>query len=168
MLPRTMAQPGHVRPAMKRRSQRPQETLQLDLDPIAFKEFLRDLLFREAGKPYFKRLAIPRHSRLFGAWRTLSTYQAERQLLPVGGQKTDELIRQFFRAYQCLRAEFQEGGMPVTAIRVLRQSCPPRNAALEHVASLECTLDSSAHYHVQLLGGPAPPVLPDVPTTPPA
>jgi hypothetical protein len=150
---------------MKRRSPPPQETLQLDLDAVTFKEFLRDLLFREAGKPYFKRLAIPRRSRLFGAWRTLSTYQAERQLLPVGGQHTDERIRQFFTAYRCLRADFQEGGMPVTAIRVLRQSCPLHNAALQHVASLECTLNGSAPYHVQLRGGPAPPVLSDIPTT---
>ena len=150
---------------MPRRSRPPQETLLLDLDASAFKEFLRDLLFREAGKPYFKRLAIPRRYRFFGAWRTLSTYQAERQLLPVGGRNTDERIRQFFTVHLCLRAEFQEGGMPVTAIRVLRQSCPPQNITLEHVARLECALHSSTHYRLQLLGGPAPPAIPAPPTT---
>jgi hypothetical protein len=145
---------------MKRRPQRFQETLRLDLDAAAFKELLRDLLFREAGKPYFKRLAIPRRYRLLGAWRTLSTYQAERQLLPVGGRNTDDLIRQFFLTHTYLRAEFQEGGMPVTAIRILRQACPSPNPVLEYVACLECTLDSSEHYQVQLVGDPAPPAPP--------
>lgn len=141
---------------MKRRPP-PQEVLQLALDAAAFKELLRDLLFREAGKAYFKRLATPRRYRFFGGWRTLPTYQAEHQLLPVGGRNTDDLIRKFFTAYPCLRAEFQAGGMPITAIRILRQHCPPRNAALEQVAYLECTLDPGASYQVRLIGGPAPP-----------
>lgn len=135
---------------------RTQEVLHLDLDPTTFKEFLRDLLFREAGKPYFKRLAIPRRSRLFSAWRTLSTYEAERQLLPVGGRGTDTLIVQFFTIHASLRAEFQEDGMPVTAIHILRQQCPARNAALEHVHLLECALTPARVYSVQLTGGPAP------------
>jgi hypothetical protein len=133
-----------------------QETLQLDLDATIFKEFLRDLLFREAGKPYFKRLVVPSHRRLFGAWRTLSTYQAERQLLPVGGRDIDHLIREFFTVHECLRAEFQEGGMPVTAIYVLRQRCPALNAALEQIQRLECTLNRGEHYRVHCIGGPAP------------
>ena len=133
------------------------EVLHLDLDPTTFKEFLRDLLFREAGKPYFKRLAIPRRSRLLSAWRTLPTYQAERQLLPVGGRGTDALIVQFFTTHTCLRAEFHEDGMPVTAIHILRQRCPTRNAALEHVHLLECALTPEQVYSVQLIGGPAPP-----------
>jgi hypothetical protein len=69
---------------MRYKPRQSQETLQLDLDPSTFKELLRDLLFREAGKPYFKRFATPRRYRFFGAWRTLSTYQAERQILPWG------------------------------------------------------------------------------------
>jgi hypothetical protein len=147
-------------PSMPRRPPRSQEVLRLDLDAAAFKEFLRDLLFREAGKSYFKRLAIPRRYRLLGAWRTLSTYQAERQLLPVGGRNTDDLIRQFFLTNTCLRAEFQQGGMPITAIRVLRQAYPLPNPALEYVACLECTLESSARYQVHLVGDPAPPAPP--------
>jgi hypothetical protein len=147
---------------MKRRTSHTQETIQLELDSMTFKELLRDLLFREAGKPYFKRLAIPRRYRLLGAWRTLSTYDAERELLPVGGRNTDTLIRQFFTTHTCLRAEFQEGGMPITAIRVLRRSCPAHNAALEHVVYLECTMNHGAAYHVHLTGGPAPP-LPNTP-----
>lgn len=139
---------------MKRRHRLAQETLQLDLDPQAFKEFLRDLLFREAGKPYFKRLAIPRRYRFLGAWRTLSTYQAERQLLPVGGRQTDDLIRQFFTTHQCLRAEFQEGGMPVDAMRVLRHACLSHPQPLAHVHSLACTRPSPTHYRVELIGGP--------------
>jgi hypothetical protein len=142
---------------MKRHPLWAQETLRLDLDAAAFKELLRDLLFREAGKSYFRRLAIARRYRLLGAWRTLSTYQAERQLLPVGGRNTDDLIRQFFHTHPCLRAEFQAGGMPVTAIRVLRQACPPHNPALEYVAYLECTLANGEHYRVHVTGGPAPP-----------
>jgi hypothetical protein len=69
---------------MRYKPRQSQETLQLDLDPSTFKELLRHLLFRKAGKPYFKRFATPRHYRFFGAWRTLSTYQAERQILPWG------------------------------------------------------------------------------------
>jgi hypothetical protein len=136
---------------------RSQETLQLDLDPATFKELLRDLLFREAGKPYFKRFATPRQYRLFGAWRTLSTYQAERQLLPVGGHNTDQLIQQFFTMHRCLRVEFQAGGMPVAAVRILRQVCPSRNAALEQVQCLECVGNATAHYRVSLTGGRLPP-----------
>ena len=142
---------------MRKDPHRSQETLQLDLDPATFKELLRDLLFREAGKPYFKRFATPRRYRLFGVWRTLSTYQAERQLLPVGGHNTDQLIQHFFTTHGCLRVEFQEGGMPVTAVRVLRQLCPPRNAALEQVQCLECVGNATAHYRVSLTGGRRPP-----------
>jgi hypothetical protein len=141
---------------------RSQETLQLDLDPATFKELLRDLLFREAGKPYFKRFATPRQYRLFGAWRTLSTYQAERQLLPVGGQNTDQLIQQFFTTHRCLRVEFQENGMPVTAVRVLRQLCPSRNAALEQIQCLECVGNTTTYYRVSLTGGLLP-----LPASPP-
>ena len=109
---------------MKRAPQPPQERMQLALDPATVKELWRDLLFREAGQPYFKRLVVPRRRRWLGAWRTLSIYQAERALLPVGGKDIDQLIQQFFTLHACLRAEFHEGGMPVTAIRVLRQRCP--------------------------------------------
>src|SRR5215813_14461723 len=115
---------------MKRTPQQPPARAQLTLDLVSVKELLRDLLFREAGQPYFKRLAVPRRRRWLGPWRTLSTYQAERQLLPVGGRNTNQLIQQFFTTHVCLRAEFHEGGMPVTAIGVLRQHCPTRNAAL--------------------------------------
>ncbi len=135
------------------------EALQLDLDAGAFKELLRDLLFREAGKPYFKRFAIPRRRRLLGAWKTLSPYQAEHQLLPVGGHGLDQRIRQFFTAHPCLRVEFQEHGMPVTAVHVLRLRCPPRNRALEQIQTLECSLvGSDTMYRVRLTGGPLPPV----------
>lgn len=146
---------------MKKAPQPPQETLHLDLDPGLFKEFLRDLLFRETGKPYFKRLAVPRRRRLLGAWRTLPTYEAERHILPVGGRNTDLLIRQFFASHQCLRAEFQDTGMPVTAIYVLRQHCPARNVALERIQYLECTLDDPQGYSLLLAGGPVPPGEPD-------
>jgi hypothetical protein len=143
---------------MRQDLHRNQETLQLDLDASTFKELLRDLLFREAGKPYFKRFATPRRYRLLGAWRRLSTYQAERQLLPVGGQNTEQLIQRFLSTHGCLRAEFQEGGMPVRAIHVLRQICPPLNAALEQVQVLECTLTDTDRYRVSLAGGPLPPL----------
>jgi hypothetical protein len=136
----------------------PTEKLRVTFDPATFKAFLRDLLFREAGKPYFKRLVLPRRRyRLLGAWQTLSVLQAERQLLPVGGRNTDALIRQFFTAHSCLRAEFQEGGMPITAIYVLRQHRPSQPAALAHVHWLECALTNHTTYHVDLAGGPAPP-----------
>ena len=147
---------------MKKAPPRIRETLQLDFDAAMFKAFLRDLLFREAGKPYFKRLAVPRRRRLPGTWRTLSTYRAERQLLPVGGRDIDRLIREFFMTHACLRAEFQQDGMPVTAIHVLRQRCPACNPALEHVAILECALDGEKPYGVHLVGGPAPPSQPGV------
>lgn len=155
------AVPGQGKHVKRKNSQHTQEALQLDLAPTTFKEFLRDLLFREAGKPYFKRLAIPRRRRLWGTWRTLSTYQAERQLLPVGGRGTDELIKRFFTTHRCLRAEFQEDGMPVTAIHVLQQRCPSHNAALEQIHLLECVLQNDQGYSVHLTGGPAPPSLPD-------
>jgi hypothetical protein len=137
----------------------PQETLHLRLEPAAFKELLRDLLFREAGKPYFKSFHVPRQRwrSLLGTWRTLPTYQAERQLLPVGGRQLDQRIREFFATHGWLRTEFQEGGMPITAIRILQQRCPALNAALEHVHRLECTSDEETLYRVQLTGGPAPP-----------
>jgi hypothetical protein len=132
-------------------------TSQIDLDPITFKAFLRDLLFREAGKPYFKRLLLPRRRyRLLGAWQSFSILQAERQLLPVGGRNIDTLIRQFFTDHTCLRAEFQEGGMPTTTIYVLRQHCPVYHPALERVHMLECTRLDDAVYRVDITGGPAP------------
>jgi hypothetical protein len=140
---------------MKRASQPPQERMQLDFDLVTVKELLRDLLFREAGQAYFKRLAVPRQRRWLGAWRSLSTYQAEKQLLPVGGRDTNHLIQQFFATYACLRAEFHEGGMPVTAIRVLRLHCPGLNTVLERIYCLECTAAAQDVYHVLLLGGPA-------------
>ncbi|GIX46314.1 MAG: hypothetical protein KatS3mg131_0525 [Candidatus Tectimicrobiota bacterium] len=133
------------------------ETLRLTLDAATFKELLRDLLFREAGKPYFKRLCIPRRHRWLGAWRRLSTYEAERALLPVGGRQLDERIRRFFTTHARLRAEFQESGMPVAAIRVLRETCPGQSATLEYVGVLECALDAEDRYCVTLTGGPAPP-----------
>ena len=142
---------------MKRTQQQPQEKVRLDLDLVTFKELLRDLLFREAGQPYFKRLAVPRRHRWFGVWRTLFTYQAERQLLPVGGRDTDRLIKEFFTTHVCLRVEFHEGGMPVLAIRVLRQRCPMINAALERIHLMECARDGQGGYHVCLTGGPASP-----------
>lgn len=145
---------------MKRASPQPQETVQLDFELVTVKELLRDLLFREAGQAYFKRLAVPRQHRWLGAWRTLSTYQAEQQLLPVGGRDTNRLIQQFFTTHTCLRAEFHDGGMPVTAIRVLRLHCPTLNTALERIHRLECTAEAQGVYHVSLLGGPAPPPVP--------
>src|SRR5205823_13388823 len=141
---------------MKRAAPPPRERVQLDFDLVTVKELLRDLLFREAGQAYFKRLVIPSQRRWLGAWRTLSTYQAEKQLLPVGGRDTNRLIQQFFTTHACLRAEFYEGGMPVTAIRLLRQHCPPLNAALTHIYNLECTHDGQGGYHIALTGGAAP------------
>jgi|SRR4026208_2494907 len=148
---------------MKRAVPPPMERVQLDVDLATVKELLRDLLFREAGQVYFKRLAVPRQRRWLSAWRTLPTYQAEQQLLPVGGRDLDRLIQQFFLTYACLRAEFQEGGMPITAIRVLRLHCPALNAALERILCLECAAAVQDVYHLSLLGGPAPPSGP--PTT---
>lgn len=142
---------------MKRTAQLLSETVYLHLEPVLFKELLRDVLFREAGRPYFKRLALPRHQRWLSAWRTFSTYQAERALLPVGGSEMDQLIRAFFSTHTTLRAEFQQGGMPVTAIRVLRQYCPPLNAALERVYCLECTSEDTTGYRVTVLGSATPP-----------
>lgn len=136
-----------------------QETLQIHLDPADFKALLRDLLFREAGKPYFKRLHIPRQrwQRLLGPWQSIPTYIAEKQLLPVGARDTDHRIRAFFATYERLQAAFDAGGMPVTAIHTLRQHCPQLNAALEHVHLLECTRDGHDRYRIDLVGGPAPP-----------
>jgi hypothetical protein len=145
---------------MKRASPQPQETVQLDFELVTVKELLRDLLFREAGQAYFKRLAVPRQHRWLSAWRTLSTYQAEQQLLPVGGRDTNRLIQQFFTTHTCLRAEFHDGGMPVTAIRVLRLHCPALNASLERIHCLECTAEAQGVYHISLLGGPVPPSVP--------
>ena len=150
---------------MRHASPPPQERMQLDFDLVTVKELLRDLLFRVAGQEYFKRLAVPRQRRWLSAWRTLSTYQAEKQLLPVGGRDTNRLIQQFFTTHTCLRAEFHEGGMPVTAIRVLRLHCPALNAALERIYYLECTATTQELYQVLLLGGPAPPPVPS-PSTP--
>jgi hypothetical protein len=78
-------------------------------------------------------------------------------LLPVGRRDTNRLIREFFTTHACLRAEFHEGGMPVTAIRVLRIHCPALNAVLERIHCLECAAAAQDVYHVLLLGGPAPP-----------
>jgi hypothetical protein len=150
---------------MKRTSPQPQERVQLVFDLVTVKELLRDLLSREAGQAYFKRLAVPRQRRWLGAWRTLSTYQAEKQLLPVSGRDTNRLIQQFFTTHACLRVEFHEGGMPVTAIRVLRLHCPALNTALERIHWLECAAAQDV-YHILLLGGPAPPV-PSPSTLPP-
>src|SRR5215472_1677139 len=122
---------------MRRVSPPLQERVQLDFDLVTVKELLRDLLFREAGQAYFKRLAVPRQRRWLSVWRTLSTYQAEQQLLPVGGRDTNRLIQQFFTTHACLRAEFHDGGMPVTAIRVLRQHGPTLHPVLTHIYSLE-------------------------------
>src|SRR5215471_10484537 len=141
---------------MKRTPQQPPARAQLVLDLVSVKELLRDLLFREAGQPYFKRLAVPRRRRWLGPWRTLSTYQAERQLLPVGGRETNRLIEHFFTIYACLRAEFHEGGMPVTAIRVLRQHGPTLPAVLTHIYSLECAPDDQGGYQIALTGSAAP------------
>jgi hypothetical protein len=138
---------------MKRDPRLIQETLQLEFDPATFKRLLRDLVFREAGKPYFKRFAIPRRSRWLSAWRPLSTYHAERQLLPVGGHHLDQRIREFFLTYGRLRAVFHPSGMPVTAVQVLRQQCPALNAALEQIQHLECALESEERYVVFLTGG---------------
>src|SRR5262245_1745116 len=139
-----------------KRTPQPLERAQLDLDLVTVKELLRDLLFREAGQPYFKRLAVPRRRRWLGPWRTLSTYQAERQLLPVGGREVHRLIQQFFTTHACLRAEFHKGGMPVTAIWVLRQCCPTQNAALACIDSLECAHNGQGGYQISLTGSPAP------------
>jgi hypothetical protein len=152
---------------MKRAVPQPPERVQLDVDLATVKELLRDLLFREAGQVYFKRLAVPRQRRWLSAWRTLSTYQAEQQLLPVGGRDINRLIRQFFLTNTCLRAEFQEGGMPVTAIRVLRLHCPALNTALERIHCLECAAAAQDVYHISLLGGPAPPPVPPATLTRP-
>lgn len=137
-----------------------QESLLLTYDATTFKELLRDLLFREAGKPYFKSFHIPRQRwrRVLGEWKVLPTYQAERALLPVGARNTDERVRAFFTAHACFRAAFHEGGMPVVAVNVLRQRCPALNAALEHVHLLECWHDGTLEYVVQLTGGAAPPL----------
>lgn len=140
---------------MKRTPQQPAR-VQLDLDLVTVKALLRDLLFRAAGQPYFKRFAVPRQRRWLGPWRTLSTYQVERRLLPVGGRETNRLIQQFFTTHACLRAEFHAGGMPVTAIWVLGQRCPMLNASLERIQSLECALDGQGgSYQIALTGGPA-------------
>src|SRR5438093_12239304 len=112
------------------------------------KELLRDLLFREAGQTYFKRLAVPRRHRWLGAWRTLPTYEAEQQLLPVGGRDLNRLIQQFFTTHASLRAEVPDGGMPVTAIRVLRLHCPALHAALERIHRLAFAADSQGVYPV--------------------
>lgn len=154
---------------MRRVSPPLQARVQLDFDLVTVKELLRDLLFREAGQDYFKRLAVPRQRRWLGAWQTLSTYQAEKQLLPVGGRDINRLIQQFFTTHACLRVEFHEGGMPVTAIHVLRLHCPALNTALERIYYLECTAATQELYQVLLLGGPAPPPEPSssLPFTPP-
>ena len=154
---------------MRRVSSPPQERVQLDFDLITIKELLRDLLFREAGQAYFKRLAVPRQRRWLGAWRTLSIPQAEKQLLPVGGRDTNHLMQQFFTTHACLRAEFHAGGMPVTAVRVLRLHGPALNAALERIHCLECAAAAQDIYHVLLHGGPisSPVPLPSTPLPPP-
>jgi hypothetical protein len=143
---------------MKRTPQQPLERAQCALDLVTVKELWRDVLFREAGQAYFKRFAVPRRRRWLGPWRTLPTYQAERQLLPVGGRETHRLIEQFFTTYACLRAEFHADGMPITAIRVLRQCCPALNVALTRIYSLECVPGGDGGYQIALTGGPASPL----------
>lgn len=140
-------------------SQDVQETLQFHLDPAHFKALLRDLIFREAGKPYFKRLHVPRQrwQRWFGPWKYLPTYVAEQQMLPVGARDTDRRIQTFFSTYERLQAVFHEGGMPITAIHILNQHCPQVNTALAHVYLLECSLDGYDRYRIDLTGGPTPP-----------
>jgi hypothetical protein len=140
-----------------------QETLRLRFDAATFKELMRDLLFREAGKPYFKQLYLPRQRwrRLLGDWQPLSTYEAEKAMLPVGGRHIDQHIRNFFTTHERLQATFQEGGMPVAAIFVLQQRCPLLNAALEHVHRIECAIHDDHAYQVELQGGPAPPTDPN-------
>ena len=142
---------------MRRTPQAPAEIVQLTLEPQLFKELLRDLLFREAGRWYFKRLAIPRRYRWLSPWRTLPLPQAERQLLPVGGRHTEQRIQEFFTRHTVLRAEFYQGGMPVTAVRVLRQHCLPLNGALERVYSLECRHATATAYQIAVVGGLTPP-----------
>lgn len=132
-----------------------QEQAHLVFDKVTMKELLRDLLFREAGQLYFKRLALPRRYRWLGAWRTLATYDAERQLLPVGGRDLDQHIARFFATHACLRVEFQAGGMPVSAIRVLRVHCPAVATTLERIAFLECRLEADGVYRLVVCGGPA-------------
>ena len=136
-----------------------QETFQCVLDPTTFKALLRDLLFREAGKPYFKGLYVPRPRRLFGRpWRLLSRYSAEQHLLPVGGQDIDGRIRQFFSTHTQLRVVLQSWGMPVRAVLVLQQQCAVHNAAVEQVQLLECAWDGQQQgYVVSVTGGPLPP-----------
>jgi hypothetical protein len=136
-----------------------QETFQCALDPTTFKSLLRDLLFRETGKPYFKGLYVPRPRRLFGrAWRLVSRYSAEQHMLPVGGQDTDGRIRQFFTTHKQLRVVLQAWGMPVRAVQVLQQQCAVHNAVVEQVQLLECTWDSDLQaYVVTVTGGPLPP-----------
>jgi len=141
----------------------PQEILQLQLDAATFKAFMRDLLFREAGKPYFKQLYLPRQRwrRLLGDWQPLSTYEAEKAMLPVGGRQIDRHIRDFFITHERLQVTFQEGGMPITAIFVLQQRCPTLNVALEHVHRIECAIYDEHDYRVDLQGGPTPPPEPN-------
>jgi len=149
---------------MKRSPQQPQEEVQLALELVTVKELLRDLLFREAGQVYFKRFAVPRPRCRCGTWRPLPTYQAERQLLPVGGRDMNRHIEQFFTIHACLRAEFHQGGMPITAIWVLRQRCPELNPALGRVYSLECTPRHQGIYQIAISGGPEPPPPPETPS----
>lgn len=136
-----------------------QETFQCVLDPATFKTLLRDLLFREAGKPYFKGFYVPRPRRFFSSvWQTVSRYEAEQHMLPVGGQDTDRLIRQFFMTHKQLRVVFQAWGMPVRVVQVLWQQSTAHNAAVEQVQSLECALESQHNaYVVAVTGGPIPP-----------
>jgi hypothetical protein len=136
-----------------------QETFQCMLDPTTFKALLRDLLFREAGKPYFKGLYVPRPRRFFGsAWRAMSRYAAEQQMLPVGRKDTDGLIQQFFVTHKQLRVLFRSWGMPVRVVQVLRQQSAVHNAAVEQVQSLECSWESQHNAYVVLVtGGPVPP-----------
>jgi hypothetical protein len=142
---------------MKRTAPSPEVQARLVFDLVTIKEFLRDLLFREAGQAYFKRLAVPRRRRWLSAWRTLSTYQAEQLLLPVGGRDLNQRIVHFFTLHACLRVEFHEGGMPLTAIRVLRLQSGALPTALVCVYHLECTVDDHGAYYLLLCGGPAPP-----------
>ncbi len=135
-------------------------TVHVSMPPDLFKALLRDLLGREAGQPYFKCLAIPRRYRWFGAWRRLPTYQAEQQLLPIGGRQLDARIRQFFVTHGHLRAIFQEGGMPLYAIYVMQHYSAQFPQELARIVQLDCTFHTDGSYQVTLLGTPEPPVKP--------
>lgn len=132
----------------------------LDMPAAVFKAFLRDLLGREAGQPYFKHLAIPRRYRWLGAWQRLSTYRAEQQLLPIGGRQLDARIRQFFVTHGALRALFQGDGMPLYAMYLMHDYTEQFPEGLARILQFDCTLHTETLYRVILHGGPEPPAPP--------